>query len=277
MRVWGERLDPGRAWCAAAGVVLASLPCPASAKSISISMTPVAEVREGQLTVRLTVSNLGDDVAQSVTPTLRCGEREARAAGAQTLGPQQSFEETLGVPASDLGPGRWPCRVTVDYTDANHYPFQALHVMLVTVGNPPPAKVLVSEMTGARVSSQGTLEIKLKNLAGETRTAALHLVVPQGLEVVGSPQAITLDGWEGKSIALSLINRTALAGSRLPAFAMLEYDDAGGHQAVVAHAPIEVVPAQSVFSEHRGALALAAVALVVGWAGLVLARRARRG
>ena len=275
--MWGAPRETGRAWWAAAGLIVACLtPAPASGGSISISMTAGAELREGQLAVQLTVRNQGDEAAQSVTPTVRFGEHEARGTGTQALAPQQSFEETLRVPAGDLGPGRWPCRIAVDYTDANHYPFQALHVLLVTVGNPPPAKVLISGITGTRVSGRGTLEIKLKNLTAEARTPALQLFAPDSLEVAGEPPAITLDGWEEESVSLPLINRTALAGSSLPVFAAVQYDDAGVHQAVVAHALIEVVPAQSFFAEHRGLLALAALVLVVGWAGFLAARRARR-
>ena len=275
--MWGAPRETGRAWWAAAGLIVACLtPAPASGGSISISMTAGAELREGQLAVQLTVRNQGDEAAQSVTSTVRFGEHEARGTGTQALVPQQSFEETLSVPAGDLGPGRWPCRIAVDYTDANHYPFQALHVLLVTVGNPPPAKVLISGMTGTRVSGRGTLEIKLKNLTAEARTPALQLFAPDSLEVAGEPPAITLDGWEEESVSLPLINRTALAGSSLPVFAAVQYDDAGVHQAVVAHALIEVVPALSFITGNRAALGLAALVLVFAWAGFLAARRARR-
>src|SRR5262245_57138366 len=95
----------------------------AEAKNISLTMTPTATVLDGALSVQLTVVNRGDEAAQTVVPTLRFQDREARGKGRSSLGPNETLEETLTLPAPELTGGRWLYRVAIDYTDANQYPF----------------------------------------------------------------------------------------------------------------------------------------------------------
>src|SRR5262245_57062312 len=190
----------------------------AEAKNISLTMTPTATVADGTLSVQLTVVNRGDEAAQTVVPTLRFQDREARGKGRSSLGPNETLEETLtlSAPAPELTNGRWPYRLAIDYTDANQYPFQALHVATVESGNPPPAKVVVSEIQAPALSSSGSYSVKVKNLTGSPRNAAVAVLVPEGLEVPGTPPQVSLNAWEEKAVAGAIVNRTAVAGSRYP-------------------------------------------------------------
>lgn len=274
-----RRGEGARAWSATASVLLVCLGAsPAAAKSISITMTPVVELRDGSLVVNLTVGNVGDEAAQSVTPTLRFGDREARGKGTERLAPQGTLSEALSLPVGELGPGRWPYQVTVDYTDANQYPFQALNVHTVAVGNPPPARVMVPSVTGTPVSASGsgTLAVKVKNLTGANRTAAVGVLVPAGIEVTKVPAEVALAAWEEKTISASITNRTSLAGSRLPVFVTVQYDDGSTHQAVVTQGLVEIVAAQSFFARQRLLLGVGALLLIVGWGGFLVARLAGR-
>src|SRR2546428_686716 len=147
-------------------------PGPAVAGSISISILPVVELREGALSAQVKVSSVGDEAAQSVAAVLVFGERKTRGEIHPSLAPGSSLDATLSLAVGDLGTGRWPYQGAVDYTDANQYPFQAIHLGLVTVGSPPPAQAAVSEVKADPLSSAGTLRIRLKNLAGVVRPAA---------------------------------------------------------------------------------------------------------
>src|ERR1700751_536367 len=84
---------------------------PAAAGSISISILPVVELREGALSAQVKVSNVGDEAAQSVAAVLVCGEHKARGEIHPTLAPGASMDATLSVAAGDLGTGRWPYQV----------------------------------------------------------------------------------------------------------------------------------------------------------------------
>jgi len=203
-------------------------------------MTTTAEVRDGALAVRLTVGNTGDEAASSVVPILRFGEHEVRGTRQETLAPSQSFEDTLTLPQVAPGPGRWPFRVAVDYTDQNQYPFQALHVAILTVGNPSPAKVTVQEISIPPLSSSTVAHVRVKSLAGVARKATINVFVPEGLEATDGHVELELAAWEEKDVPARLVNRAALAGSRYPIFVSVEYDDEGTHHAVISHGLVEV-------------------------------------
>jgi hypothetical protein len=251
---------------------------PAAAGSISISILPVVELREGTLSAQVKVSNVGDEAADSVAAVLVFGERKARGEIHPSLAPNASMEAALSLPVGDLGTGRWPYQVAVDYTDANQYPFQAIHLGLVTVGSPPPAKVAVAELKGDPLSSTGTLRIRVKNLGGVARQASLSVVTPEGIEVTAPVQDVKLAAWEERTVSAPIVNRTALVGSRYPVFAEVQYDDEGVHQAVVGQGMVEIEAAHSFFEVRRTWFSIAAGILIALWVAILLWRQlAARG
>src|SRR5438128_4024358 len=253
---------------------------PAFARNNSISICPVFELREGSLSAQVKVSNVGEEAAQSVAAVLVFGEHKARGEIHSSLAPGASMDATLSLAVGDLGTGRWPYQVAVDYTDTNQYPFQAIHLGLVTVGNSPPAKVAVSEVKADRLSSAGTLRIRVKNLAGVVRQASLTVVTPEGIEVTAPVQDLRLAAWEERTVSVPIVNRTALVGSRYPVFAEVQYDDEGVHQAVAGQGIVEIEAAHSYFEVRRTWFWIAAGVLVALWVGILLwrglAARSRR-
>src|SRR5262245_61532818 len=111
----------------AAALLLLLAAARADAGSISITMTATAEVKDTNLNIGLKVGNSGDEAASSVMATLRVRDQEAKGQRHDAIDPGTTVQESLTAPLGDIGPGRWPYRLTVDYTDANQYPFQALH------------------------------------------------------------------------------------------------------------------------------------------------------
>src|SRR5262249_40143485 len=146
---------------------------PAFAKNISITVSPTITVSPGTVSARLKVSNGGDEAAQSVLPTLRFRGKDAKGTLHASLGPNESFEESLAIPVGDLAPGRWPFRLTVDYTDANQYPFQALQMLAVVVGTPTPAKLSITEVKVAPLTTTSSMTVRLRNLSATARTVTL--------------------------------------------------------------------------------------------------------
>jgi len=267
-----RRTEPSR-WLAAA-LVGACLGAPtAFAKSITINMTSTVTYDNDALGVDLKVSNSGDEAAQSVVPVVRVGEHQARGTRHDSLEPNGKFEQSFSVPAPGLGEGQWPYRVAVDYTDANQYPFEALHAALFVVGSPSPAKIAVTKIDIAPVSTSGTVGLQVKNLAGVPRHATVTLFLPADLEVTEPVPPLELTPWEQREVRAGFMNRTALAGSRYPIFVAVEYDDGGVHQAVLAQEVVEIRAARAWLS---GALLWVVGALVLGWLVLLAVRGVRR-
>jgi len=246
---------------------------PAAAKSISINMSITPEVRAGALAVRIKVSNTGDEAASSVTPLVRMGDKEARGTRREALAPNESMEETLNLSTGELGPGRWPLRVAVDYTDANQYPFQALHVALVTVGNPSPARIALPEVKIPPLAEDVEMSARVKNLSGAARKVRVTAYVPEGLEVTAGAPEIDVEPWGEKTVSIDLKNRTALAGSRYPLFASAEYDDGGTHYAVIGNGVVEIGASSPVVAPT---LRIIGGVLLVGWLILIGWRLLRR-
>ena len=262
-----------RGWLLLVGALGLGLAGPAAAGSISISILPVVELRDGALSAQVKVSNVGDEAAQSVAAVLVFGEHKARGEIHPTLAPGASMDATLSLPAGDLGTGRWPYQVAVDYTDANQYPFQAIHLGLITVGSPPPARLAVSDLKADPLASTGTLHVRLKNLAGVVRQASVSVVTPEGIEVTAPAQDVKLAAWEERTVSVPIVNRTALVGSRYPVFAQLQYDDDGVHQAVAGQGMVAIEAAHSFFEVRRTWFWIAAGVLVALWVGILLWRQ----
>jgi hypothetical protein len=247
----------------------------AAAKNISITISQATHVSEGNLVVTVKIGNSGDEAALSVVPSLHFRDQVVHGKGKPSLEPNTSFEETLTLPVGALGEGRWPYRLAIDYTDANQYPFQALQTQAVVIGNPPPAKVAVPAIKAEDIAGTGTLAVTVKNLTPDTRTAAVAVLVPEGLEVSDGSRKVTLEGWKEEHIDVPVTNRTALVGSRYPVFVSAEYDDGPVHQAVVAQGIVSVVGTESFFTRYRRILWGVAGAVVLAWLAVVLVRALR--
>jgi hypothetical protein len=237
-----------------------------------MNITQSAELKDGSLVVKVSASNTGDEAALAVTPVLRFRDGEIRGKGKPTLEPKGSFEEELVLPATDLTPGRWPYRLAVDYTDANQYPFQALQAQVVTLGNPPPAKIAVPSVTAEQIAGSGDLTVTLKNLTDAEQTANVSVLVPDGLEADPKSRSATLAKWGEDQVVIGITNRAALAGSRYPVFANVEYDDGGVHQTVIARGMVEIVGSDTFLDRNARYLWIAAIGLVVVWLGIVVMR-----
>jgi hypothetical protein len=227
-------------------VAVGLLSASAAAGTIEISVMHTAELREGQLHVAVEVRNSGDEAAHSVTPILRFRGDEVRGTSHRALAPNQPLEESLAVPAGDLGEGRWPFLIVVEYTDASRYPFQALAAATLAVGSPPAAKVAVPKFESRGIVDTGALAIRVKNLSGTERSVSLGVMLPEALEATEPPTAIALAPWEEKTVSVPLVNRAALPGSRYRVFLAVEYEDGRVHQALVARGTVE-----SLASEDR--------------------------
>jgi len=249
---------------------------PARAKTISITIAQKTELRGTTLASTVTIGNTGDEAAKSVAPTLRFADKQARGKMRPELQPNTTFDEELTLEAGQLGEGRWPFQVSVDYADANQYPFQALLVTTLVQGNPPPAKVSVPEIASSGIAESGTLKIRFKNLSATERDSSYRIAVPEGLEASQPTGTVHLAAWAEATESVSVVNRTALAGSRYPVFVSIEYDDGGVHQGVVAQGIVDIVAPSDFWQRNQMTLFIGAGILVVLWLGLVVRRATSR-
>jgi len=242
---------PIRTACLALVALLAVALAPAAhAGTITIVITQRAELADGKLTVHTQVKNTGDEAAYSVTPKVVFGDKEVRGTAAPTLDPNGSIDQDLVVDVGDLGEGRWPYLVAVDYADANQYPFQALHATSYQVGSPPPAKIALPKIASEGIAGTGKVQVTVKNLGEDARQVQLQLLTPEGLEATLEDDTLDLAAWEETTVTIPVTNRTALAGSTYPLFVSVEYDDGGVHQAIVASSTVKILASDTVLDQR---------------------------
>jgi hypothetical protein len=247
----------------------------AHAGSISITATQDATYDGTTVTSSLTVTNQGDEAALAVVPKLRFGDQEVRGTLHEELAPGATVSDTLAVEVGELGPGRWPFSLAIDYADGNQYPFQALQMAAITVGSPSPATVTIPKVEADPLATTSDLRITVKNLSAEPRQASLAMHLPHGLEATkGAQESVSLEPWGEREVVVAITNRTALPGSRYPVFATLEYDEGDTHHALVAQGMVEIISAENAVAVHgnrfwMGAAVLGGIfVLLLAWRGL---------
>jgi len=119
----------------------------------------------------------------------------------------------------------------------------------------------------------GRLSAQVKSLSPAAHRVEIRYLVPLGLEVQEPARSFDLAPWSDVRVEAQILNRSALPGSRYPVFVTVEYDDAGGHHAMVAHDVVEILAKE----DHRARYAFAAAALfVLCWLALMGVRFRRR-
>ncbi len=246
------------------------------AGSISITTTQKPRYENETLTVALTIGNSGDEAAHTVSPVLRFGDRTVRGTRHAELAPGQTVEDELSLPVGALGGGRWVYAVAVDYADANLYPFQALQMGSLTVGDVGPAKVTATKVTAEPIAKDGKLSIELKSLSGDPQTMRVTTHVAEGLEVASDVGEVTLEPWAERVVTADIVNRTALAGSRYPVFIAVEYDADDLHHGAVFQGVVEITSAANPVERYGESFWWWALGLGLLFLGLVAARLLRR-
>jgi hypothetical protein len=244
----------------------------AAAGQVTLRLQTTTQFDGGALRVALTVTNQGDTEAIGVRPRLRFLEREATAATHASLGPGKSLDALLVVPAPYPGAGRWPYALAIDYVDSNAHPFQAFFAGLVTFGAPPPFGLLLDELEATPLAERGTLRVSLRNPAAAERRASVRVLTSADLDPPPDGRDVAIPAAAAAELTLPLGLRTALAGSRYPAFVLVEYQDGGVHQALIAETALVV-------RERRprlfAPLLLASLLVLLAWCAALLLRRLR--
>jgi hypothetical protein len=257
---------------AAAAVLLWAAPGPALATTISLVTETTATFKPGAVSVAIKVTNAGDEAASSVTPAVRLFGQEGRAQPRASLRPGETMEAAVELPLAALLPGQWPLSATVDYADANGYPFQALQLALVSTPGATPSLVAVLGVEAEPIQGSGSLRARIKSLSEAARPVRAQFYVPRGLELSAPAQTLTLGPWAEMEVRGKVVNRAALPGSRYPVFATVEYEDGSGHHAAVGHAIAEIGGPRKVPAWYAWA---GAGALLLAWVLLLAYRRWR--
>ena len=231
---------------------LLSLPAvPVRAGVISVQ-TELAPSYDGK-TFRLqaTVINRGDDPAHEVSVTAELAGTKAHSSEVAFLGPNESqfFELAQDLPVPNHG--EYPVVVTVNYSDANRYPFSAISIAPVAYGDSQPSRVAAALSNLEISDGNGHLKLSTRNSGGQAQEITARLITPRELAASGFVGRVTLDGGAAEDFRIPIANVSANPGSSYQVYALVEYDEGGLHHSTVANAYVNVILDPGFLKSHK--------------------------
>ncbi len=197
--------------------VAATLPATASAGRISLDLALSCTPSEAMFECLASVRNSGEEAAVAPRLELRIGdathswEATDLSPGAEEV---RSFEEALPAAA------RVAVLLRVRYRDANDYALSAVSALEAVIDGsvePPVA----GTFEASPLATRGRAVANLVSRVDEARSATISWWAPDELEF-GEPSRVELGPLRSADIAVSIRNRSGLAGSSYPIFALVE-------------------------------------------------------
>lgn len=235
-----------KVWLSALLVTFSSDP---SWAQISLRIRADTTVKPPHLSVRLRLTNEGKEEAHKLQVSLRNAGRTITLLERTLLAPGASHETEADLNIEGSAPGKHPLFVTVGYSDRNGYQFSAILCATFFIQQDTTSDVFGTLKT-TPLADTGKIQLKLKNLAMETRSFSMTLFTPRELSA-DYDQKMTLRPGEERSLVIPVRNFSALPGSRYPVYAVVEYEKEGQHftNAILSH--IETVAQIGFFTRHR--------------------------
>jgi hypothetical protein len=170
--------------------------------------------------------------------------------------------------------GRYPVVLTVDYADANRYPFSATSVThFVHQENLSPR--VFGTLQNTEISKSGSLRLAIKNLDGKDQMATIRLILPKELSSTDLMKTVSLKGRSEDSVNFKIKNFSALPGSTYSIFALLGYDEGNLHYSTSVGGSIKITQEDSGFVQSNRSL-LIGIAIILGVAFIYLNLRSLR-
>ena len=163
--------------------------------------------------------------------------------------------------AEEIKAGRYPLTVSVDFHDANQYPFSALSGMTFSVGPDANSDLAVIGKNIA-MGKRGELSLNIKNMGPVKKNILATLMLPKELSTPTPQISFLLPSRTEKNLNFKINNFSSLPGADYPVFCYFEYDLENIHHTAVCTAAIKIVEPENLFRQYRW--------LWMGLAGLLI-------
>jgi len=213
--------------------------------------TSVVLFNEGTVTafnLQVHLELLGEIIDSKVNPQLD-------PSGSSTVVFEKSIE--------GIKEGTYPLTVSVDFHDANQYPFSALSGMTFFTGtNVNSDLAIVGE--DITMGENGNIFMNIKNIGVDEKKILATIVLPREFSTPTPRIRFVLAPRSRKDLNFEIRNFSALAGASYPIFCYFEYDQGNIHHTVVYTAAIKIIkPKKNLFHQYRW--------LWIGLAGILIA------
>ena len=205
-------------------VLLTAVPGISRAGFITLETTTEVTAAADQAKVLVTLVNKGNEPAYNTRISIVFASKRYGGALKKRLGIGERYTEEFTLNAAMKRPGRYPLPVTVDYSDANLYPFSALSIGYVDYVKSMPGGIS-GEIPEIVVSDSGEGEVIIRDSDPVKRMVSCALVSSRDIAIEQPLKAIAVGPGMSTTIPFHLKSLSGRNGSKYAVFAILEYDD----------------------------------------------------
>ena len=242
---------------------------PSFAGVLKIKTQTTVQITGDQLHIAVKLTNEGTAIAYNLQVHLELLGEILDSKLKPQLDPAKSSAFVFGKKAEGIKAGRYPLTVSVDFHDANQYPFSALSGMTFSMGPDVNSDLAVMGKDIA-MGKTGELSLNIKNMGTGKKKILASLVLPKELSTPTPQMSFLLPPRSQKNPVFEIRNFSALPGADYPVFCYFEYDLENIHHTTVCTAAIKIVEPENLFRQYRwlwigiaGILILTLLALII--------------
>ncbi len=242
---------------------------PSFAGILKIKTQTTVQTTGNQLHVAVALTNEGTATAYNLQVHLKLLGETLDSKLKPQLDPTGSATFVFERSAEGTKEGRYPLTVSVDFHDANQYPFSALSGMTFALGPDVNSDLAVTGKDMA-MSKAGELFLNIKNMGTTKKKTLATLVLPKELSTPTPQMNFLLGPRSQKDLGFEIRNFSALPGADYPVFCYFEYDLENIHHTAVCTAVIKIIEPENLFRQYRwlwaglaGILILALLTLII--------------
>ena len=242
---------------------------PSFAGVLKIKTQTTVQTTGDQLHITVTLTNEGTAIAYNLQVHLELLGKTLDSKLKPQLDPSKSSSFVFEKRAEGIKAGRYPLTVSVDFHDANQYPFSALSGMTFSAG-PDVNSDLAVMGKAISMGKSGELPLNIKNMGADKKKILATLMLPRELSTPTPQIRFSMDPRSQKDLNFEIRNFSALPGADYPVFCYFEYDLENIHHTAVCSTVIKIIEPENLFRQYRwlwigiaGILILALLMLII--------------
>ncbi len=207
--------------------VVGFVPNNSSAGTISINSTLAPVENEGRQGFEISVGNSGDEAAKNIQVHAELDGETQSGPVWDTLKNGDNRTHRIYFDKLPQTPGTYPVFITIDFADLNLYPFTALDLATLDVGEGAARSRLFGKAEPVEIGKKGRVRFTLKNLDKQAKTVSVRVFGPRELNVAGGDITLQLAEEAEASESIPVSNFSAQPGASYPLFLVFTYEQDG--------------------------------------------------
>jgi len=208
---------------------------------VTVSNTVALDGSSGESIV--SAVNSGDEAAYNVQISLLDLLNNNLVVGEinSLLRPGKETKNTFKLDFSNITlPGTYPLLVTVDYRDANNYPFSAIAQATFNYKEATNS-LLKMQSNPVKLADKATLSLDITNLNSDPKKIDIYAVAPRELIIKDNTRVIDLGGQKSTTLTFKMSSLSAIPKSKYPVFIVATYKDNNRFYSNIISSPVEIV------------------------------------